>query len=438
MRIKKLISLCLTVVMVVTLAGCGTKTSDSKNKGDSAKSGEDITIRMTTRWSGEDPAAVYFRDQIKVFNDLDNGITVVADNIGNEDSYLDKLRTQIATGNQPEIFIEYGGSRISDYVEGDILLDIQPYLDADPEWRDGFLNLFDKWQYEGMEGTYGVPCQFYSILLFYNKRILEENGIEVPKTMDEFKQACDTLVKKGKVAMKLGEKEIYKGGHFFNNIVYKAYGCDIVKDLGDRSLSYDDQKMLDMYALIKEFNDNGWFGPNPLSVDGAAEMAAFTSGESAFDVNGTFSLGEMINCERADELGVVPFPSIDPQFENHGQGGAADGYSVSKRDDKTNEASITVLKYFTSAEYFQGMEKANNGGVWPVKFETADGVVIDDLTKGCKEIIGKQVEVKDDIQTYDQDAHMPDTVRNAIQGLFIGNTPEECAKEILEKIKANE
>lgn len=442
MKVRRFSSIFMAVALLVSLAACG-GTSAAGKSGAAAESagGEQnakkIDIRITTRWGGEAPAEVYWRDVIQQISSSDMGVNIIDESITNETSYLDKLRTQIATGEQPDIFIEYGGARLKDYVEAGILLDVQPYLDEDPEWRDNFLNLFDKWQYEGIEGTYGLPCQFYSVFLYYNKAILAENGIEPPETFDELKAACEKLVASGKIAFKLGEKDVWRAGHFFNNLILKSYGVQAVTDLGDRTLLYNDPKMVQLYATIKEFNDKGWFGPNAVGVDVNAEVTAFKTAESAFIMNGSWLLTELGESEHYDDFGILAFPTIDPQYASTFQGGSADGYSISKRDDATNEASMKVVKYLTSAEYYQGMEKYCNGGVYPVKFESAQGVQIDRLTTEAKKIIATGTDFRDDVQTYDKASHMLDTVRNALQGLFIGNTPEQCAAEILEKDKAN-
>ena len=43
--------------------------------------GENIEIRLTSRWGGEETLSKYFNQKIEEFNELDNGITIVADNV---------------------------------------------------------------------------------------------------------------------------------------------------------------------------------------------------------------------------------------------------------------------------------------------------------------------------------------------------------------------
>ena len=53
----------------------------------------------------------YYNEKIDEFNKMDNGITVEITNINTEADYLDKLSTDFASGETPNVFMEYGGSR---------------------------------------------------------------------------------------------------------------------------------------------------------------------------------------------------------------------------------------------------------------------------------------------------------------------------------------
>ena len=121
----------------------------------------DIIINVSSRLATDIPDEVYYRKKVEEFNKLDNGITVVMDNIATESYYLDKLRASFANNNLPNAFIEFGGSRVLDYVEADALLDMKPYYDEDSEWYNSFYSsMFKDLQYEGFEGIWGVGVNF--------------------------------------------------------------------------------------------------------------------------------------------------------------------------------------------------------------------------------------------------------------------------------------
>ncbi len=426
--IKKGIALALGATMMFSLVACG-----GTDKSKEAKKSENIEIRLTSRWGGEETLSRYFNEKIEEFNSLGNGITIVADNVTDEQQYFDKLSSQFGAGTQPNIFINYGGTSIKDYIESEMLLDLTPYFEKDTEWKDSFLPLFEKWESGGK--TYGVPVMLYQILLYYNNDILTANGLEVPKTIEELEAVCSKLVEAGVVPFQLGEASNFRAGHLFNNLAYKAYGGEIADKLASREMNYDSKEITELYKIIQKWNEAGFFGENPVSVDNNGEKAAFLGGDSAFRYDGAWFVDEIKASEVSDKAGVTAFPYFEgkEQFKNNVQGGSGQGFSiVDSGNQEINDAAVEVVKFLTSKDYYAGLEKANGGGIYPVKFESDPETKIDDMTVKVKEIIDQAETFKGDIQEVDPETHMLNTVRSALQGLFVGNTPEQCGKEIVE------
>lgn len=433
--LKKGIACTLGAAMILTLTACGGGAPDNADNGSekgSEPKKEAIEIRLSSRWGGEETLSQYFNQKIDEFNELDNGITIVADNVTDEQQYFDKLSSQFGAGTQPNVFINYGGTSIKDYIDGEVLLDLEPYFEEDQGWKDAFLPLFDNWQ-EG-DATYGVPVMLYQILLYYNTEILSANKIEEPKTIEDLEAACDTLVAAGITPFQLGESSNFRAGHLLNNLCYKAYGGDIAAKLADREINYDSKEMLDMYTIIQGWNQKGYFGSNPLSVDNNGEKAAFLSGESAFRYDGAWFVGEIAGTEVDGKADVTAFPYFTDkeEYKNCVQGGSGQGFSVTDSGDEAiNDAAVEVVKYLTSEDYYAGLEKASNGGIYPVKFESDPETEIDDMTVKIKEIVEGAEVFHGDMQEVDPETHMLNTVRTALQGLFLDGTPENCGAEIV-------
>lgn len=425
---KILMSIVALCVACFAIFAAGTKDS---GKDDN----KPIVIRLSSRWGGEDALAVYFRQKIAEFNAQNNGITIVGDHVTEEKAYFDKLGSQFASGTQPEIFIEYGGTRLKDYVESGVLLDLTPYLDADPQWKNSFLPLFEKWTFSNPKGVYGVPVMLYAIVLYCNQNLLTQHGLSVPANFTELENACATLVKNGVSPFLLGEKNNFRAGHLLNNLVLKTYGPDAVTRLANRSLKYDSPEMLNLYAKIKEFNDKGYFGKNAIGVDNNGEKAAFLSGQTAFRYDGAWFVSDVASSSIGKNVKIVAFPSINQKYAGAFQGGAGQGFSITKKDARTNEAAVKVVKFLTSQDYYAGLEKACSGGIYPVKFTSLKDTSINDLTVQVKSVIANATAYKDDIQNYDSETHMLNTVRTALQGLFIGETPEQVGANIVQRIK---
>ncbi|MBU3874659.1 extracellular solute-binding protein [Faecalicatena sp. AGMB00832] len=427
---KKGLAVALGASMVLSLAACGN--SGKEEKKEAKEDSKEIEIRLTSRWGGEETLSQYFNSKIDEFNKMDNGIKIVADNVTDEQQYFDKLSSQFGAGTQPNVFINYGGTGIKDYIEGGVLLDLEPYFAEDPEWKDSFMPLFTNWQ-DG-DATYGVPVMLYQILLYYNKDILSANNLEAPETIEDLEKVCDALVAAGVTPFQLGEGTNFRAGHLLNNLCYKAYGGDICDKLASREINYDSKEMTDMYAIIKKWNEKGYFGENPVSVDNNGEKAAFLSGKSAFRYDGAWFVGEIPGTDVEGSVDVTAFPYFagKEDLKTNVQGGSGQGFSITDSgDEKINDAAVEVVKFLTSQDYYAGLEKASNGGIYPVKFESDPETKIDDMTVKVKEIVAEATVFRGDMQEVDPETHMLNTVRTALQGLFVDSTPEACGKEIV-------
>ncbi|MCF7945668.1 MAG: extracellular solute-binding protein [Spirochaetia bacterium] len=432
MKTKVSVFVCLLLIVPFLVFAQGSSEEQKAAEED------DVEVTIVSRWSEEIPSSIFFREHLTKMSNNDNGITIIQDHVNDEMSYYDKLRTKFATGEFPNVFFDYGGARTIDYVKSGILVDLKQYLDAAPEWRDGFMPLFDKWEYEDYPGIWGVPAEFYAVGIFYNKEIFDEVGIQPPETMKEFEDISDKLLEAGYIPLALGEKDIWRAGHFSNNIILKKYGAQAVTDLAKRSLAYDSPEMIEVYEMIQDYYERGYFGPNPVNMDYNMEKTAFHTGETAMHMDGSWYLGEGTQSPIGDNIGVFPFPAINPKYKNSWQGGAAGGFSVvDTGNEKEIEAAIEIIKSITIPEYMKKLQRVNEGGVYPVKF-TPDKSVVGDLTIEYMDLIQSAEEFRDDIQTYDPLSSLLETVRLALQGLFVGKTPQECANEIVAEIEARE
>ena len=396
----------------------------------------DIIINVSSRLATDIPDEVYYRKKVEEFNKLDNGITVVMDNIATESYYLDKLRVSFANNDSPNAFIEFGGSRVLDYVEADALLNMKPYYDEDSEWYNSFYSsMFKDLQYERFEGIWGVPFKTYTILLYYNKDIFKKYNIAPPETFDELLEVCKKLKDVGVKPFQVGEKDVWRLGHFHNNLVIKSLGVNAAERLANRTLSYDSRDMIQTYRIISDMVKQGYFGDDILNVDYGMEKLVFSTEGCAMRWDGSWYISEVFGQGIYDKMGVISFPYINERFKNHAQGGPSEMWFISKlnKSKEEIEATIEFIKFITSVDYYKGLNEVATM-LHPVKFtptpNTPPNPLVDELVK----ISASYEALSTDLQNIDTESHMIDTVRNALQGLAEGNTPEQCAKQIVDRI----
>ncbi|MEZ4666416.1 MAG: sugar ABC transporter substrate-binding protein [Anaerolineae bacterium] len=149
----------------------------------------EITYMM---WGAPEELAVW---QVIVddFQAANPNIKVSVD-VSDWESYWNKLQTLFAGGTPPDVFA-MDAPLYPDWQSRDVLLNLQPYLDAEPTLLDGFYPVTLQ-AYKREDGYYGLPRDFQTIVLFYNKDMFDAAGMEYPTddwTLDDLREAAKKL-----------------------------------------------------------------------------------------------------------------------------------------------------------------------------------------------------------------------------------------------------
>lgn len=450
---KRILTLLMAGIMVTGLCACSNKEnnneSESSDEGTEAEYNiddmevEETTVKLYHRIdpNGGDAESQYHLEKIKEWNDQKNGITIETVFIPKETDYLDRLSTDIASGDAPDIFMQYGGTNCLDYVESGVVLNLDPYLEADPDWYNGFAKAdWDTVNFEqyGYEGTYGTPSSSYEVLLYYNQDYLDQCGLEVPESWDDLMNCCEVLKANGIQPFMVGESDNYRYGHLLSVLAVKTYGPEFQDKLAAREFNYDSPEVLKLIQMIKDMQDKGYLGDNVLSVDCNAERAYFGAGDCAFmyDLSRAGAILQDTECFKNQTVHATKFPYIDEQYAECNMGGANQNYFVCTMNKSDNQikASLKVLKWLTSTEFYNDLIQ-----VYPSTYAvTPSPEAIASTNNYLYEEITELMEKTD---TYVQELAQVSTntaeltvVRNALQLLGSGASAEEVGKEIVDNL----
>lgn len=438
---KKAMSIALVSLLTVSslLAGCGNSkgTQESATPAKEGAKEEKVTVRIMTRSAGTSPSVLAYQGLLKKFMAENPNITVVDESLNDEAAYNNKFKTGLATGSVPEIWMNYGGESFKEYAKN-VALDLEPYLKEDKKWAGDFLPLLDTWKYNGQPGIYGVPTEFYSVAIYYNKELFQKAGIEAPKTVDEIPGLVEKFKALDVVPMAMGEKENFRGGHLLTNLSLKKYGFQKTQDLMSGTAKWNDPDMVSLMQTMKDWQGLGVFGKNIVTMDGNTATTMFFEGKSAMLFEGVWALSQMAASPIANKIGVIPFPGYKekPEFKNNWFGGAG-GYSVSKEVKGAKlDATIKLVKYLTSVDAFKYYLKETKGGVYPVKMDV-DPTSLDPISIQYMKALDSASDFKGEIEEYSPLLQLQDKVRNEIQGMFAGNSPQKTADAIQAFVDSN-
>ena len=136
------------------------------------------------------------------FQELYNGvdkqkITINIEEMPSDQEYYNQMLVRASSNTLPDVF-EGNNGVLELAVQNGIAVDMNPYVEADPEYAkelgEDALEFGRNWE-DG--GLYNISYGRQSIGYFYNKEMFEEAGITPATTWDEWMSNLETLKTSG-------------------------------------------------------------------------------------------------------------------------------------------------------------------------------------------------------------------------------------------------
>ena len=190
------------------------------------------------------------------------------------------LKTRMQGGDPPDSFQVHGGEELTaTWVVTGFMESL-----ADLYKSEGWASVYPKdlvniVSYKG--APYSVPVNVHrGNVLWYNKKIFDENNLKAPATWDEFFKVAETLKAKGIAPLALGDKNKWEAAHLFEDILLASLGADGYRGLwsGKTSWTGDSvKKALDAYARILAYVNTDhaagtWDSATQMLIDRKAAM----------------------------------------------------------------------------------------------------------------------------------------------------------------------
>lgn len=427
--VKKSLVVGMTVTALLGLTACGgSKSKESKDGG--------VKIRLLTRMAGTSPQVKIYKDVIEQFEKDYPDAEVIDESQGDEGSYNNKLKTSRASGDLPNIFRVQGVANLGEYIDNNLVMNMDETLKADKEWADGFTEgALNYYQVPGYDGTYAIPMESGLIGMYYNEKLFKEAGInEFPETWSQFTDAIKKLNAKGIVPMSMGAKAAYKAGHLHNSIFYHWLGTEAAKDLGTGKLKWTDPDVVKTIEYVKELADLKAWDKNAAGIDDNVALTSFLDGETAMILTGPWDGDGFMDKEKTeytDSIKLAKFPYFEekPEFKNNDMQVVSPYMVNGKLEGKDKDYTIELLKRLTSKDVAKRYAEEANFIVPRTDMEI-DKDKVSPLFLRNLELSGTSDHLAVDVFDYDKVQSMQDRTRNSLVGVLTGNSPEQAAKEI--------
>ena len=421
--------LVVTTMLTTLLAGCGKQDAPAageKSTSEGVASSEEPVTLSIWHIENDEVRQEVFKNAIARFEADYPHITVEQVPMEN-DPYKTSLATSMAAGEEPDIFISWGGGWLQSFVDEGKVLDIDEKIDAvSDEYYEAALSLFE------LDGkNYALPYRCGPAPVYYNKAIYEEYGLEVPTTLEELEKNCEILLENGIIPFALGNSSQWPGALTFIWLSLREGGQQTFLDayLRNEGGSFADESFVRAGEKIQEWVGKGYYpeGANGINYDTGGSRMLFYTGQTAHIIQTSSFIS---NCkseapEVYENLGLFNYPTI---AGGKGQAdeilGGGNGYSISASTAHPEEA-FELTRYLSNKDY--GQDMVDIAGL----FTGVKGVEITEpLTKQVEEMVLNSSYIQN---FYDQflPTELGNLHKQTTYDLFgMSTTPEQAAADM--------
>jgi len=303
-----------------------------------------------------------FNDAMVVeFNKIYPNVKVYIEPCTN-DEYWTKLEAAATGGSAADVF-RMNGPNIVKYVNAGIIEPLDSYIEKDnvdlANYPSAMINLYNV---NGKQ--YGIPVDYDTIGVWYNKTLFDAAGVEYPKdgwTWDEFVETAKKLTKADGSVYGVNADPNSQCGYY--NTILESGGYIISDD--KKTSGYDTDGAAKGIQVWLDLIDQG-LSPDLASFAETKADAQFYSGRLAMYFGGSWKLGYINKSDLADQIDVASLPSIDGNLTSVIHGCA----NVLNAKSQNKEAAWEWLKFLTGKEAQYAL--AESGTIIPCYKGAAD------------------------------------------------------------------
>ena len=205
------------------------------------------------------------------------------------DQYYNLFADRDAGRRRPDLFWTNGlaTTHYKSYVDAGYLMDLTDVVDFSLYEGTTAMNIVtmeDGKVYSTPTAETGGRC------VFYNKDIFEELGLEVPKTFSEFEDVLAKIAESDYTPIAFSATDPWAILFQFEPVL-NAMSVDWIKEYEENgTIKVNDERVVAAYDKMLEWAEKGYYGKGYLGVDESGALLAFSKGEAAMCVEGTWNI----------------------------------------------------------------------------------------------------------------------------------------------------
>lgn len=340
MKLKKVLAVAMAAMMTLSVAACGSKSSDEGK----SKSGDSKDAKLTVAiWDSNQEAGLK-----EIMNDFTEETGVEVDiQVTPWSDYWTMLEAATQGGDMPDVFWMHS-DQISTYAAyDDILLNLSDKIEKSDkiDLENYPENLVSIYQNEDGDQL-AVPKDIDTCAVWYNKKMFDEAGIAYPTadwTWEDFREIAKKLTNPEKNQYGTALKPASYQESWYSTIY--AYGGEVISEDKTKS-GFDNPKTIEAMQLIENIIKDGSMPEYSVVAENNTEELMM-AGTVAMTFQGSWMIPDLASSEYIKEnCDIAPLPK-GPNGTKSISNGL--GWAASAQGEHTEEA-WKLIEYLGSKE----------------------------------------------------------------------------------------
>ena len=291
-----------------------------------------------------------------------------------DDQYANIIKTKIATGEAPDVFLTSAGLDLMKYTPENTLLDLsnEAWAPRLKDWARNSASVNGK--------LYGL--NLWSVdawAILYNTDIFTKYSLSVPSNYQDFLKICDTLKSKGITPIYENSMDVWHTPLWLAAVISEAAVKDpaIYEKLNTNKIKFTEVKEFETaLAQLSELKQKGFFGKNYMSDTWNNSYEAMGSGKFAMMLAYSSYQNEVASKypqSGAEKWKMFPVPVADCKSLAISAGGVI---RVVSKDSKNIEEVKKYFEFLTQADnvkkFYEGRQDLGETSFKDVEGKTTE------------------------------------------------------------------
>ena len=335
---KKRLLIVLTMVMALALL-------PTASTAPTAQAQDGVTVQVYFPIAVDSPVVELLEGYEAAYEGENEGVDIVFSFEGGYGDVKNKLLTVIeGEGDLPALAIMLA-TDIYDLRNADAIQPLDGYMsegyldDFAPTW---LANSYYDFDFDGEAEFYGVPFQRSTVLLYYNKTMLEENSLAAPTNWEELATTAQALTNDERWGILIPNSWPY----WLFQPFAAGSGTNIVSE-SDVEVNFNNEDVVEALQFWLDLFQVYGATPDGVQSNWGDAPGAFTDGTAAMIIHSTGSLPGILSRAEFD-VGVMAIPG--QEGDNFTVTGGGNMYMVAGIDEATAAAAWDFVEWLTVPE----------------------------------------------------------------------------------------